>query len=66
MKCLSRNEASKFKVMDSIMHYVAKVIAHARRHDRRVWDSDGMLIGGEKSRNSERNLLQCHFIHHEC
>jgi hypothetical protein len=33
--------------------------------DRRVCGIGGMMTGRGKPKNSEKNLLQCHFVHHE-
>jgi hypothetical protein len=66
MKCLIRNEGSEFKIMDAIMCYVVKGIARPEGMIDVCGTLIGCLLAREKCRNSERNLLQCHFIHHEC
>jgi hypothetical protein len=30
-----------------------------------IWISDGMILRGKNQRTLEKNLSQCHFVHHK-
>jgi hypothetical protein len=59
-----RDEAPNLKTKAVIMHCLVMAITSGDTN-RWVWSNGGMMTAGVNWRISEKNSLQCHFVHHK-